>query len=272
MDHLTLTSAVMGAIVGAVLGLTGAGGGILAVPLLVFGLHLGMRDAAPIGLLAVGIGAAIGAALGLREGIVRYRAAAFIGGAGMATAPVAVALARVAPERPLLFAFAIVLALVSWKMFHSSSRAFAEDSQPTPQPCVISLANGRLVWTTPCAALLGASGAVSGLLSGLLGVGGGFVIVPVLTRFTNIPAQQILATSLAVISLVSASGIAAATFHHAIIWPVAIPFTVGTVAALLVARTFVTRLDGLVVARAFSAVSLTAAAMLLLRGLGFMPS
>jgi hypothetical protein len=73
----------LGALVGLLLALTGAGGGILAVPLLVFALHLGVAEAAPIGLLAVGLAAAIGAALGLRDGIVRYRAAMLMGGLAM---------------------------------------------------------------------------------------------------------------------------------------------------------------------------------------------
>ena len=62
-----LLGAGLGAIIGAVLALTGAGGGILAVPLLVFGLGLSMVEAAPVGLLAVGLAAAVGAVLGLRQ-------------------------------------------------------------------------------------------------------------------------------------------------------------------------------------------------------------
>ena len=62
----------LGGLVGLLLALTGAGGGILAVPLLVFALHLGLAQAAPIGLLAVGLAAAMAATLGLRDGIVRY--------------------------------------------------------------------------------------------------------------------------------------------------------------------------------------------------------
>ena len=77
----------MGGAVGVVLALPGAGGGILAVPLLVFGLHLQMAQAAPVGLLAVGLAASIGALLGLRERAVRYRAALMIGLTGMLFAP-----------------------------------------------------------------------------------------------------------------------------------------------------------------------------------------
>ncbi|EKS72683.1 hypothetical protein BURK_004502 [Burkholderia sp. SJ98] len=79
MDHAIASSALLGAIVGIILALAGAGGAILAVPLLLFGLHLGVAEAAPVGLLAVGVSAALGAILGLRARLVRYRAAMLMG-------------------------------------------------------------------------------------------------------------------------------------------------------------------------------------------------
>ena len=78
-----LTSLGLGVAIGVILALTGAGGGILAVPALVFGVRLGMAQAGPVGLLAVGMAAALGAVLGLRNGTVRYRAALLISLAGM---------------------------------------------------------------------------------------------------------------------------------------------------------------------------------------------
>ena len=103
----TLLAVILGAVIGLVLALTGAGGGVLAIPLLVFGLHLPVQQAAPVGLVAVGLAAALGAALGLKEGIVRYRAAALIGAAGMLVAPLGVWLAQHLPNRPLLGAFSL---------------------------------------------------------------------------------------------------------------------------------------------------------------------
>ena len=102
-------AAGLGAIIGAVLALTGAGGGILAVPLLVFGLGLSMVEAAPVGLLAVGMAAAVGALLGLRQGVVRYRAAAFVALIGIATAPFGLMLAHQLSNAPLALTFAMVL-------------------------------------------------------------------------------------------------------------------------------------------------------------------
>lgn len=87
MNEVTLIGAGLGLVIGAILALTGAGGGILAVPLLVFGLGLSMVEAAPVGLLAVGLAASVGALLGLRQGIVRYRAAGFVAGIGILLTP-----------------------------------------------------------------------------------------------------------------------------------------------------------------------------------------
>src|SRR6185312_8537785 len=73
---VSIIAALFGALVGVILGLTGAGGAIIAVPLLVFSLQLRVTEAAPIALFAVSISAAIGALLALKHGRVRYRAAA----------------------------------------------------------------------------------------------------------------------------------------------------------------------------------------------------
>ncbi len=262
----------LGAVVGLILALTGAGGGVLAVPLLVFGLHLSISQAAPIGLLAVGLASALGAALGLREGIVRYRAAALIGVTGMLLAPLGVQLARRIPNPPLMAAFACVLGWLALRTWRQSRRS-AEDSPDTALtrsqlPCVVAPDAQRLTWTTACAWALAGTGAVAGMLSGLLGVGGGFVIVPSLGRYTNISPPGIVATSLAVIALVSVGGVAGAAWQNAIDWQVAWPFTAGAIAALMAGRQIATRMAGARLQQAFAAISAVVAALLLARALG----
>lgn len=84
-----LLAAALGAQVGFVLALTGAGGAIIAVPLLVFGFDLNVAQAAPIALLAVAGSAMLGALLGLRAGIVRYRAAILMSAVGSLFTPLA---------------------------------------------------------------------------------------------------------------------------------------------------------------------------------------
>ncbi len=232
-----LLIAALGAVIGLVVAFSGAGAGVLAVPLLVFGLHLPLQEAAPASLAAVGLASAVGAALGLREGIVRYRAAALIGSLGMLTAPLGVAAAQRIPSRPLLAAFALVLGWVAWRALRS-----ARSAAPRPTPvCQLDPADGRLRWTMPCARALTATGATAGFLSGLLGVGGGFVIIPAMLRHTDVEIRGIQATALAVIALVSVSGTGAAVWHGSLRPDLALPFAGAAIVTLLLARPFAQR-------------------------------
>jgi len=262
----------LGAFVGLLLALTGAGGGILALPLLVFALHLSVAQAAPIGLLAVGLAAAMTATLGLRDGVVRYRAALLMGGLALVMAPLGVAAAQRIPNTPLTIAFAAVLALSAWRMWQRAVQAIRAraDAARVALPCVLDARDGRLVWTRPCAQALALTGVAAGLLSGLLGVGGGFVIVPALTRFTELSARSVVATSLAVIALASIGGVGAAAWHGAIAWDIALPFAIGSVAASLLARMIAARVAGPRLQQAFAVISAGVAVLLLVRGLGWL--
>jgi uncharacterized protein len=270
MADFTIVAAALGAAVGLILALTGAGGGILAVPLLVFGVHLSIVQAAPIGLLAVGFASAVGALLGLREGLVRYRAAALIGVVGMALAPAGVRLARVVPNEPLTIGFAFVLAFVAVRMLRASLRT-AGDGPPRAGDCACQLdaRTGRLRWTWRCAGSLAGTGVLSGVLSGLLGVGGGFVIVPALSRFSDLPTRSIIASSLAVIALVSVGGVSAAAAQGTVQWHVALPFSAGAGLALLAGRTVAARLHGAHLQRAFAITSLLVSVLMVCKGLGW---
>lgn len=257
----------LGALIGLVLALTGAGGGVLAIPLLVFGLHLPVQQAAPVGLLAVGLASALGAALALRQGMVRYRAAALIGVAGMLLAPVGVALAGHIPNRPLMGAFALVLVYSAWRMLRKPSRS---DAESVSVPCHVSPSDHRLTWTLPCARALAGTGLISGLMSGLLGVGGGFVIIPALTRYTDLDPRSIQFTSLAVIALVSFSGVTAAAMHGSIPWAIAAPFALGAVVALLAGRLVARTLDPKRLQQAFAWFTLAVALLMLARASGWL--
>lgn len=270
MDHLLLTT-LLGAIVGLVLSLTGAGGGVLAVPLLVFGLGLSIQQAAPLSLLAVGGSAALGALMGWHQGILRYRAAALIGTMAMVSAPVGIWLAHQCPQRPLLAAFAVVLAWTArrmWRMASDSPAAAGEP--PRQQPCRVNPSEGRLRWTAPCAWVLAATGLVSGLLTGLLGVGGGFVIVPSLTRYTDLDMRSIAATSLAVIALATLSGLLAASGHGTLDGSLALAFGGAAMVALLTGQRMTRNLPAKLLQRAFALVSLVVAVMMLARSLGWL--
>jgi uncharacterized membrane protein YfcA len=244
-------------VVGIILALTGAGGGILAVPLLVFGAGIGMAQAGPIGLMAVGMAAALGAVLGLKQGIVRYRAAVLVAGAGMLLSPLGLVLAHRIDNRWLSVLFALVLLYVGSRAIAKAiGRAPAAQAPPDRVcPCVRDPATGRFIWTAQCARALAVSGASAGLLSGLLGVGGGFVMVPALQRYTDLPMQSTVATSLAVIALVSATGVAASAVAGNLAWMVALPFSAGALAGMLGGRALAARLAGPHLQAGFGAVS-----------------
>ena len=115
-------------------------------------------------------------------------------------------------------------------------------------------------------------GALSGGLSGLLGVGGGFVIVPALGRFSTLDARQVIATSLAVIAIVSAGAMAAAAWQGAVLWPVARPFGAGAVVALAALRPLSSRLSGARLTQFFAVTSLVVAGLLAARALAALPA
>lgn len=250
MESLLL-SCLLGSITGVVLGLTGAGGAIIAVPLLIFGLHLNIAQAVPVALLAVCMSATVGALIGLKQGKVRYRAAGLIALAGSLASPAGLWSAQRLPHEPLVLLFAAVLAYVAVSMLIKSKQD-GHDIQtdvmhhhPSPEmPCMTGNTDGRLIWTWPCARALTLSGSLAGFLSGLLGVGGGFVVVPALKKYTFLDMQSILATSLAVIALISAVGAASSVFMGAMHWTVATPFAGGALVGMLVGYRLASRFSG----------------------------
>src|SRR5690625_1190908 len=200
MRSVMLVGTLLGLLVGVVLGLTGAGGGVFAVPALVFGLGMDIRSAAPVALLAVGSAAGLGAAQGLREGIVRYKAAIALAAGGAVTAPLGVRLAHWLPSLWLNLTFVAIMLVVAYRMFMSSRVAQTEDEVflLRTSVCKVSRETGRFVWNTRTVATLSSIGAVSGLFIGMLGVGGGFIIVPALAYFSDLRMHSTVATSLLV--------------------------------------------------------------------------
>lgn len=263
-----ITGLLLGAVVGIVMGLTGAGGGILAVPLLVFGMHLTIAQAGPVGLLAVGVSAAAGALMGLKAGTVRYRAALLIAGTGILLAPLGVWLAHRLDTRLLSLLFAAVLAWVAYKTFSEiGGRSVESTSLILDRPCIRDDMSGRFIWTSKCAGALSIAGAIAGVLSGLLGVGGGFVMVPALQRSTDLAAQSIVATSLAVIALVSLTGVAASISTGKFSLGVALPFAAGSIVGIGVGSMLTSRLPQKYLKAAFAMICLGVAAMMIFESL-----
>lgn len=205
---------VFGGLVGFALGMTGGGGSILAVPLLVYGLAIAPQEAVGISLAAVGMTALVGAVARIRTGEVEIGTGVTFALAGMLGAPLGTWIATILPEHVLLLSFAGLMLVVAVRMWRRSSHrpeaAAGKESGDEPhvarRRCERDAA-GHLRLDTRCGATLIGLGLTTGVLSGLFGVGGGFVVVPALVLFTGMGIHHAVATSLLVIALVSAAGV-----------------------------------------------------------------
>jgi uncharacterized membrane protein YfcA len=199
---------VLGIFIGAIMGLTGAGGGILAVPVLVAGMHWSMQQAAPVALIAVAAGAAVGAIDGFRQRLVRYKAAILMAICGIPVTRLGQYWAHLLPQFLLMGGFALLMLAVSWRFYKQSKQTQVNPEEDTLRLAFISNDTGKFIWTPVAALVLAAIGMLTGLMTGLLGVGGGFLIVPLMRRFTHLAIPGIVATSLFVITLVGSGGVA----------------------------------------------------------------
>jgi uncharacterized membrane protein YfcA len=262
-----MVAVALGSIVGLILGLTGAGGSIFAMPLLVLGLGQSMTQAAPVALLAVCGAAGLGAVNGLRAGLTRYRTALLIGAVGSLTAPLGIDLAARASHETLVYVFAAVMLFVAMRMFLQAHRApHAVMDRPGIRVCRLDPLTKRIRWTSPCALVLSLSGAATGVLSGALGVGAGFVIVPTLHAATDLPMASNIATSLMAIAIISAGAVAAFVLkggHLAV--SVAAPFLAGALGGMLIGRALAARMAGQRLQRVFATCMVVAAAAMIYR-------
>jgi len=268
MDYSNLISPALGILVGILMGLTGAGGGILSVPLLVFFLGLPIAEAAPIALCAVALASSIGAILGLRDRILRYKAAGFMAIFGLILSPIGLWLTPQIPNAPLQILFSLILLYVAARLLNQAGneiRGIPEENRKPP-PCLVNPAIGKLQWTLPCARSLMFAGSVAGFLSGLLGVGGGFIIVPALKRYTDLPVKSIVATSLGVLAIITGGGAIFSAASGNLNIEVAAPFAIAALGGLLMGLLLGKRLSGPYTQLIFSIFTLIIAIGLLAKG------
>lgn len=257
----------LGILVGAVMGLTGAGGGILGVPALVFGLGWSMQEAAPVALIAIAVSATIGAVEGWRRRLVRYRGAILMAIAGSLASPLGIQAARMLPQRWLTILFALAMLAAAWRLFKRNTDPEIQRIA-WPQTGALHPKTGRFDWNWRTASLLGAIGGTTGIITGLLGVGGGFIIVPLLRRYTNVSMHGIVATSLCVIALVSTSSVIVALSHHQTPpMEATAVFTGATASGMLLGRMLSQKLSAQYVQYGFAAILVLVAAGLMYRSI-----
>ena len=220
---MTLFAAVLAVVVGISMGLLGAGGSVLTVPIFVYVLGVGAKPAIAMSLGVVGGTALIAALSHLRGRNVSFRVAAIFGPAAMVGAYFGAGLATYFSGRAQLIGFAVVV-LTSATLMIRNARTSPPESAVLGMPHIDARA----------AVLLVLQGLAVGVLTAIIGVGGGFIIVPALVLIAGLPMRIAVGTSLVIISLNALSGFAGYLGRTEIDWQLVGSFTalaaVGTVA------------------------------------------
>ena len=225
-----------GAVIGLSMGALGGGGSILAVPVLVYALYLDPQAATTASLIIVGVTAIVAAVSHARAGRVDWRAALIFGALGIPASIGGSLLNRAVHPQLLLLAFAALMLLAAAAMYRRS-RADA----PAPSP-------GRPTQVVRVVVVA----LVVGFLTGFLGVGGGFIIVPVLVLAMGFGMPTAVGTSLVIIFITSLAALVERAGHGAIAWEVVLPFTAAAMAGSLFGKRLSEKVSGATLTRAFA--------------------
>lgn len=252
-----------GAGIGIVLGLTGAGGGILAVPALVATMGWDLSRAAPVALMAVAGAASLGTLHGFRQGLVRWRAALLMALAGVPFTWLGQLAAQQLSQALLQGAFALIMLVVAVRALRSRD-PIGDDGDPAI--CQVHPETGRFIWSPLTAVVIALVGSLAGFLTGMLGVGGGFAIVPTLRLVSELTIAGVVSTSLMVISLVSGGSILISLARGVDLdLAVAVPFLLTISLGMLLGRRLMLRLPQHRVMQGFGVLLIVIAASMLQR-------
>ncbi len=215
---------MIAAVVGISLGLTGGGGSILTIPAMVYVLHIEPLLATSYSLFIVAFASLAGSVNNMYRGLVNYRAAAIYALPSMISVfitrkfllpliPKEIVLGRILLNKgeTLMLLLAFIMLIASFSMLRSGERDRPVQSDSG---------------TTYNYPLIFVEGIIVGAVTGVLGAGGGFLIIPVLVIVSHIPMRIAIGTSLLIISVNAMVGFAGDVDHHEIEWLFLIPFTI----------------------------------------------
>jgi uncharacterized protein len=253
-----LLASPLGFAIGFALGALGGGGSILAVPALVYAAGQSATDATTTSLLVVAGASVFGLAGHWRAGRVRVGPGIVFGLVGVGGSLLGTALNRRLDDDALLAGFAVLILVAAWRMLTgcpSCTRVGEQHAVTTPTAAGGSTALSTRIQIAPrqLVAVVAAGSAV-GFLTGLFGVGGGFVIVPALTLALRFNMPQAVGTSLLVVTVNAVVALAARGGPGAVDWAVALPFTVAALAGVGAGVRAADRLPARTLLRGFAAL------------------
>lgn len=239
-----LTMVLLGLAMGAIMGGLGGGGAILTVPALVYVVGQPVQQATTSSLVIVGLTAIVGMASYVPSGRVWWKIAL---GFGVAGVPAAVAGSRLnaqVDQSHLLIGFSALMVVAALAMVFGGDRTgdAAERQRGRRSPEATGARRGAAARSQPSWPGILAAGLAVGFLTGFFGVGGGFVIVPVLVLLLGLPMQDAVGTSLLIIAMNSATSLAARVGVADFDWSVIVPFTLAAMAATIAGKHVADRL------------------------------
>lgn len=245
---LTLLLAVL---IGVSLGLLGGGGSILTVPILTYVAGLPPKEAIAASLFVVGTTSAVGAISHARGGRVRWRTGLIFGAAGMVGAFGGGILGGYIPGTVLMIAFAMVTLAAAVAMIRGRKGLDIDQARAGALPVLKILVMGLLV----------------GLISGLVGAGGGFLIVPALALLGGLPISAAVGTSLVVIAMNSFAGLAGHLTSVSLDWALVGAVTLAAILGSLLGSRLAGRIPENVLRQGFGVFVLVMGAFVLVQEL-----
>lgn len=244
MSMRALLASPLGFLVGVALGALGGGGSILAVPVLVFLVGLSPTSATSTSLVVVGVASLVGAYEHWRSGHVRVATGLVLGLVGIGGSIAGSTLNRRLDGDLLLLAFAGLTLVAAWRILvgcPSCTKVEYPTGEAEPGSAVRTR-NRHITLTPVRLAKIAVAGTVVGFLTGLFGVGGGFIIVPVLALALEFPMPSAVGTSLLVIAVNSAAALAP-RLGGGIEWGTTAIFVVAATAGVMTGKRIADHLD-----------------------------
>ena len=236
----------VGIVIGLSLGALGGGGSILTVPVLVLGFGLSAQPAMTGSLVVVAATSLVAAAAAHRGGHVLLGRGVAVGGLSVLGALLGARLSAGIGEDLLMALFSLLMLAVGLAMLLRERRLRRTGVRPGRQdgePPLISF-SPVFVCRCPRAVFLALVATVVGLLTGLLGVGGGFLVVPALVLALGMPLRQATGTSLVAIAVTSLVALAARVgTAGAPPWPVVLPLALASAVGAVIGVRLARRVD-----------------------------
>lgn len=254
-------------LIGISLGLIGGGGSILTVPVLVYLFGLDALAATEYSLFIVGISSLAGSVSYLKKGWVNLRTAFVFG----IPSVISIFVTRnymlslvpdkvfsmgnliVTKDMLLLSVFAALMIMSSWKMIRKTKRDQAETGDNQKHNTIMIAGQGLMV----------------GILTGLVGAGGGFMIIPALVSLLKTPMKVAIGTSLIIISFNSLIGFFSTMHHTAIDWKLLISISSIAISGIIIGAQLSKRIDGKQLKPAFGWFTLVMGIYILIREFAF---